>query len=133
MSQCVTGTINHITDMDTASNRLGARLVTTMPITIPQHHMAVIPGASSSHSLHSISITTGLIEVIEDPLLYIEQPYLCVIDTLHRFYDRHQSQCITLAVNISGDELRINKGITICFPCVVDVTEIHHGTEMTVN
>ena len=50
MPQCVTGITNHVTDMDSASNRLGTRLVTTMIITIPHHHMAVIPVASSSHS-----------------------------------------------------------------------------------
>ena len=129
MPQCVTGITNHITDLNTASSRLGTRLVTTMTMTIPPHHMAVIPATPSSHSLCSTNITTGLIEVIEKPLLYIEQPYLCGIDTLHRFYDRLQSKCIMLAVNVSDEELRIIKGITICFTCVADVTEIHHNTE----
>ena len=114
MPQCATGITNHITDMDITSNRLGTRLVTTMTMTIAPHHMAVIPVTPSSHSLHSTNITTGLIEVIENPLFYIKQPYLCIIDTLHRFYDRHQSKCITLAVNVPDEELRINKGITIC-------------------
>ena len=131
MLQCATGITNHITNMDTTSNRLGTRLVTTMTMTIPPHHMAIIPVASSLHSLCSTNITTGIIEVIENPLLYIKQPYLCFIDTLHRFYDRHQSKCITLAVNVSDSELRVNKGITLCFTCVADVTEIHHGTELT--
>ena len=95
MPQCVTGITNHITDMDTASNRLGTRLVTTMTLTIPPHHVAVIPVAPSSHPLCSTDITTELIEVKENPLLYIKQPYLCVIETLHRFYDRHciSSKC----------------------------------------
>ena len=105
MLQHVTGITNHITDMDTAANRLGTRLVTTMTTTIPHTIVAVMPVTPSSHSLHSTNITTELPEVIENPLLYIEQPYLCVIDTLHRFYDRHQSKCITLAVNISDEEL----------------------------
>ena len=43
----------------------------------------------------------------------------------------HQCKCITLAVIASDEELRINKGITICFTHVADVTEIHHGTELT--
>ena len=64
MSQCVTGITNQITDMDTASNRLGTRLV-TMTMTISQHHMAVIPAAPSSNSLCSTNITTGLIGVIK--------------------------------------------------------------------
>ena len=95
--------------------------------------MAGTPVAPSSHSLCSTNITTELVEVIENSLLYIKQPYLCVIDTLHRFYDRHQSKCITLAVNVSDEELRINKRITICFSHVADVTEIPHNTELTVN
>ena len=36
-----------------------------------------------------------------------------------------------LAVNASDEELRINKGITICFVHMADVTEIHHSTELT--
>ena len=76
-------------DINTTSNRLGIRLVTTMTITILPHHVAIILVAPSSHSLHSTNITTELVEVIENPLLYVGQPYLCVIDTLHRFYDRH--------------------------------------------
>ena len=67
--------------MDTASNRLGTRLVTSMTMTIPPHHMAVIPVAPSSHSLCSLNITTELIEVIENLLLHIKQPHMCVIDT----------------------------------------------------
>ena len=82
MPQCVTGITNHITDMDTVSNTLGTTLLTTLTMTIPPHHIAVIPVAPSSHSLHSTDIITGLIEVIENPLLCIEQPYLCVIGTL---------------------------------------------------
>ena len=117
--------------MDTASNRLGTRLVTTMTVTIPPHHVAVIPDTPSSHSLCSNNITTRLIDVIKNPSLYIEQPDLYVIDTLHRVYDRDQSKCIMLAVNVSDEELRINKGITIGFTCVADVREIHHNTEPT--
>ena len=36
-----------------------------------------------------------------------------------------------LAVNVSDEELRINKGITICFTHVADVTKIHQGTDLT--
>ena len=38
-----------------------------------------------------------------------------------------------LAVNVSNEELRINKGITIGFACVADVTEIHHNTAESSN
>ena len=104
--KCVTRITHHITDTDTMPNRLGTRLVTTMTMTIPPHHVAVTP---SSHPICSMNITTELIEVIVNPLLYIKQPYLCDLDTLHRFYNRNQSKCIILAVNVSDEELRTNK------------------------
>ena len=63
-----------------------------------------------SHSLYSNYITTGLTEVIENPLLYIET-------TLHGFYDRYHSKCLMLAVNISDEELRINTGIIMFCAC----------------
>ena len=80
--------------------------------------------------MSSTNITTELIEVIENPLLYIEQPCLCILDTLHKFHDEDQNKFITLAANISDEELRINKVITICFMHVANVTEIHHDVEM---
>ena len=54
---------------------------------------------------------------------------MCVIDTLHRLYVRHPNKCIPLAAKVNDEELRINKGIIICFAHVADVTEIHHDTE----
>ena len=69
--------------------------------------------------------------MIENPLLYIEQPCLCILDTLHKFYNKDQGKCITLTANISDDELRINKRITICFTCVADVTEICDDAKLT--
>ena len=131
LPQCVTGITNHITDMDTMPNRLGTRLVTTMTRTTPPHHMAVIPITSSSHPICSMNITTEPIEVIQNPLPYIKQLYLCVLDSLHRFYDRYQNKCIALAVNVSDEELRIVKAIAICFLCAANVTEIHHNTELS--
>ena len=89
MPQCVTITTYHITDMDIMPNRLGTRLVTTMTMTVPPHHVAVIPVTPSSHPLCTMNITT-----IENPLLYIKQLYWCDIDTLHRFYGRYQNKCI---------------------------------------
>ena len=32
-----------------------------------------------------------------------------------------------LAVNFGDEELRINKGITICLTCVADITKIYHN------
>ena len=69
MPQCVQGITNHITNMDTASNRLGTRVVTTMTMTIPPQHMAVMPVTPSSHSLCSTNITTELVEVIEKSII----------------------------------------------------------------
>ena len=93
--------------------------------------MAVIPVTPSSHSIFSTNIITELTEVIENPLLYIEQSYLCVLDTLHRFYDRSQNKCIMLAANISYEELKINKGMPICFMHAAEVTNIHHNAVLT--
>ena len=76
----------------------------------------------------STNITTEIIEVIENPLQYIEQPCLCIPDTLHKFYDRGQGKCITLAANISDEEFIINKGITICF---MHVTEVCYYVKLT--
>ena len=103
MLQFVTRITNRITDMDIMPNRLGTRLVTTIMMTIPPHNMAVMHVAPSSHSICSMNITSKLIEVIENLFLYIKQPYLCVLDTLHRFYNRYQNKCIMLAANI-GDK-----------------------------
>ena len=63
--QGVSRITNHNTDMDTMPNRLGTRLVTIMTMTIPPHHVAVIPFVHSSHSICSMNITTELTEVIE--------------------------------------------------------------------
>ena len=128
---CVSRITYHDTNMDTSPNRLRTRLVTIKTMTIPPLHMAAIHVAPPSHSICSTNITTKLIEVIENPLLYIEQPCLCILDTLHKFYDRGQNECIMLAANISDEELRINKRITICFTCVADVTELYHNVEPT--
>ena len=45
-------------------------------------------------------------------------------------YEEFQNKFITLTANISDGELRINKGITICFTHVADVTEVHYNAEM---
>ena len=131
MPLCVPRHTNHDTIMDTMLHRLGTRLVTIMTMTIPPHCMAVIPIVPSSHFICSTNITTELNGVIGNPLLYIEQSGLCILDTLHKFYNRGQNKCIMLAANISDEELRINKGITICFTHVADVTVIHHDAELT--
>ena len=109
MPLCISRLTNHDNYMDDTSNRLGTGLVTITTMTIPLHHMAAIPIASSFNP-HT-NITIELIEVIENPLLHIEQLCLCILDTLHKFYNENQNKCVTLAANISDKELRINKGI----------------------
>ena len=130
MHLCVSRLTNHNDNMNATPNRLETRLVTITTAPIPPHHMVIIPIAPSSQSTCSTDITTELIEVIENPLLYIEQPCLCILDSLHKFYDKDKNKCITLAANISHEELRINKGITICFMHVANVTEVHHNAEL---
>ena len=78
----------------------------------------------------STNITTELTEVIENPLLYIEQPHLCILDSQHKFHDEDKNICIKLAANISDEDLRINKGNAICFTHVANVTEVHHNAEL---
>ena len=68
-------------------------------------------------------------EVIENPLMYIEQPCLCILDTMHKFHYEDQNKCIAMSANISDEELTINKGITICFMHVANVTEVHYNAE----
>ena len=53
MPLCVSRLTNHGTNMDTIPNRLETRLITIMTVTIPQHHVAFIPIAFSSHSICS--------------------------------------------------------------------------------
>ena len=129
MSLCVSRLTIHDNNMNATPNTLGTRLVTITTMTIPPHHMAIIPIAPSSQSTCSTNITTELIKVIEKPLLHIEQPCLCILDTLHKFYDEDENKCIMMAANISDEELGINKGITTCFVHVADVTEVHHNAE----
>ena len=42
-----------------------------------------------------------------------------------------KTNVLCLAANISDEELRINKGITLYFVCAADGTKIHHNTELT--
>ena len=65
MPQCVIGITNHITNVDTTSNRLGTRLVTTKTVTITPYHIAIIPVTPPSHSLCSNNIPSRIIEVIK--------------------------------------------------------------------
>ena len=76
MPLCVSKLTNHNNNMDATPNRLGTRLVTITIVTIPPHHVTVIPVTPSSQSMCYTYITTELIDVIENPLLYIEQPSL---------------------------------------------------------
>ena len=55
---------------------------------------------------------------------------MCILETLHKFYDEDQNKCITLPANFSDEELRINKGITICFASVVSITDAYHDAEL---
>ena len=107
--------------------------MTNMTMTIPLYHMAVIPFAPSSHSICSTNITRELIEVIENQLLYTEQPCLCILDICINFMTEVKANVLLWQQTLVMEELRINNGITICFTCVADVTEIHHDAKLSVN
>ena len=37
------------------------------------------------------------------------------MNTLHKFYSRYPEQCVAIAVNVSDEDIILNKGITLCF------------------
>ena len=89
--------------MTLVTDSLGVRLKTPTVVTIPPHNIAVIPLEPPFRALHCKNVSANLFEVIRNPLLSVEQPYLLILHTLHTFDTRYLEQCIALAVNV-GDE-----------------------------
>ena len=67
-------------------------------------------------------VNTELFEVIGNPLSSIEQPYLLILSTLHKFDSRYPEECVAIAVNVSDEDIILNKGMTICFVQDTDLT-----------
>ena len=55
--------------------------------------------------------------------------------TLHIFDTRYPEQCVTIAVNVSDEDIILNKGMTLCFVQETDLTtKTPHVKEMdTIN
>ena len=67
-------------------------------------------------------VNTELFEVIGNPLSNIEEPYLLILCTLHKFDTRYPEQCVAIAVNISDEDIILNKGMILCFVQETDLT-----------
>ena len=65
----------------------------------------------------------------------IEQPYLLILSMLHKCDSRYPEWCVAIAVNISDEDIILNKGMTLCFIQEIDLTtETPHAQDMdTVN
>ena len=95
------------------TNDLGVRLKTPTVVTIPPHNITMIPLEPPFRALHCKNVNTELFEVIGNPLSSIEQPYLLILCTLHKSETRYPEQCVTISVNVSDEDIILNKGMTL--------------------
>ena len=126
----------HVIDMSVASvtNNLGIRLKTSTVVTIPPHSITMIPFEPSFRALQCKGVNTDLFEIIGNPLLSIEQPYILILHTLHKFDTRYSEQCVVIAVNVSDEDIILNKGMTLCFVQETDLTmKTPHAKKKTQN
>ena len=75
----------------------------------------MIPLEPPFRALHCKNVNTKLFKVIGNPLTHVEQPYLLILHTLHRFDTRYPEQCNAIVVNVGDEEIILNKGMTLCF------------------
>ena len=117
------------------TNDLGIRLKTSTLVTIPPHNITVILLEPLLRPLQWKSVNTKLLEVIGNPMMSIEQPYLLIFCTLHTFNTRYLEQCVAIAANVSDKDILLNKGMTLCFIQKTDLTmKIPHVKDVdTVN
>ena len=108
---------SHVIDASVAlvTDSLGIRLKTSTVVTIPPHNIIMIPLGPPFRALHCKNVSTKLFKVIGNPLLSIEQSYLLILYTLHRFDTRCPKQCVVIAVNVGDEDIMLNKGMTLCF------------------
>ena len=95
----------------------------------------MIPLEPPFRALHCKNVNTKLFKVIENPLWSIEQPYLLILQTLHRFDTRYHEQCVATTANIGDEDIILNKGMTLSFVQETElITKTPHIKEMdTVN
>ena len=136
-SDHVTKGILHIIDIsvDSVTNNLGIRLKTSTVVTIPPHNITIITLEPLLRTLQCQGVNTVLFEVIGNPLMSIEQPYLLVSCMLHKFDTSYPERCVAIVVNASDEDIILNKGMTLCFVQETDLTmKTPHAKDMdTVN
>ena len=88
----------HVIDIsvDSVTNNLGIRLMTSTGVTIPPHNIAMILLEPAFRVLQCKGVNTELFEVTENPLLSIEQPYLLILCTLHKLTIDMQNSVLQL-------------------------------------
>ena len=111
----VTKEILHIIDtsVDSVTNDLGIRLKTSTVVTIPWYIIAIILLEPPHRALQCKDVNTELFEVIGNPLLSIEQPYLLILSMLYTFDSRYPEQCVAIAINVSDEDIILNKSMTM--------------------
>ena len=133
----VTRDILHIIDMgmDIMTNKSDIKLMRSTVVTIPPHNITIIPLEPPWRALQCKSVNTELFEVIGNSFLSIEYPYLLILYMLHKFDSRYPEQCVAIAVNVSDEDIILNKGMTLCFVQDTDLTmEIPYVQDMdTIN
>ena len=136
-SDHVTRKIVHIIDaiVDSITNDPSVRLKTSTVVTIPPHNITIIPLEPPLRALQCKGVNTELFEVIVNPLSSIEQLYLLILNTLHKFDSRYPEQSVMIAVNVSDEDIILNKGMTLYFVQETDLTtETSHAQDTdTVN
>ena len=103
----MTREIFHVIGMSVASvtNSLGIRLKTPTVVTILLHNIMMVSLEPPFRALQCKNVNTELFEIVGNPLLNIEQPYLLILHTLHKFDTRYPEQCAMIAVNISDEDI----------------------------
>ena len=105
----------HVIDVsvDSMTNDPGIRLKTSTLVTIPPHNITIIPLEPPCRALQCRDVSTELFEVIGHPLSSIEQPYLLILSMLHKFDSRYPEQCVAVVVNVSNEDIILNKGMAM--------------------
>ena len=128
---------SHVTDasMTLVTDSLGVRLKTPTVVKIPPYNISMIPLEPPVRALHCKNDSANLFEIIRNPLLSVEQPYLLILHILHTLHTRYPEQCIVLVVNVGNEDIILNKGMTLCFVWDTDlIMKTPHTKEMdTVN
>ena len=94
---------------------LGIRLKTPAVVIIPPHNIAMTLLEPPFRALHCKNVNTELFTVIGNQLSSIEQPYVLIFHTLHKFDTRYPKQWVAIAVIVGNEDIILNKGMALCF------------------